>query len=1530
MRFSCLAIVLLLILTSIIHAATDAPTPPLFDGGTGATCPGSECHEVHPSGSGSTCSTASPCSLNEGLSQAQAGETVLLQNGTYNGRLDTVRDGSPGNHIIIKAANRHLAIVTQSGTFRTIWVKHNYITIDGLRVQDQGGSAANAVGNTTAGGQHHIIYRNLWVDNADGVGIRINARTNDTTDIILENNLIDQTGTNPPGVVGSGVYMGDPASISPTGDPIRVMITGNEIRGFAANCLDFKENVLQGWAWNNQCHSDVDRGLAQDGVFQIGGSEIYVYDNDIYNIDDNGPLFDVRRSNTSNANLVYNNRASNSSGLSILVQTANGNSSALPLIYNNTFFGLAGYTIDEGDFTTTIINNIGISRANNIAVPASNYFVDSANRDFTLTMNAVNAIDQVSGEPFSSTDPNGTAVHGGARDYGAYEFDVTPITAFFGPTRAAIGTDGTILSTTDPWQSTLEGASSGTFRLNAGTYNISGNLNLDGIKLATNNGADVTLVGRIIIEGSNTILEGLKVNADNATRCIEAVRDNESTGWNGIVIQANQIFGGEGGDCVRLEGNIVNALIKDNHIDGGAGPASSSGHGLNILGGCTRSGDDSSTPFTYTCRPEGTTVEHNLFTQILANHSWGSWNGEDTFQMQGQGNTTIIRNVFWEQDPSNEEYFDFKTPFAGTTTTFRENYIRGLGMTHNKSCGIVQGDWNPGQFNMEDNLFDRCAQTVNQRTFRGGVNKAFGSHNIALTGNIFNCAASPGDDLVFNDIVSFSATGNTIDNCQINGATISPSTNAFDHWQGTHANGASNPLTINMANGDFTLLHATGTSVFSAVPVYGDRNSYTELNPGRWYVVEDGGNLRYGINTGDYSQLSGDRLGEYALLGQSWGDFQITFEARSTEDLGVITAADFAVPFAFIDPNNYAYFLANAEVGFTALFVIESGTRSTIVSHPASLITDNDFHDVEITRTGNQVVVKYDDVTIFDVTDARLGAVGDLGYGSFNDKSLMDNYNVQSLTASGTFYVKTTGSDTNCTTIQTDTTPALTLNFAYACANADGDLTGDEIQMGTGEYNESLTIAHNGSAQAPFHLTNIPGESPILDGTGVTSPATRALIDLGSSQYIKISNLTIRDEDTEDCIEFSGVGVHLDNLTIDNCNNTGILFLSPPVQPALSRITNNTITNTDDSGISCFTADNAHLLIEGNTLSSVATNGGVQGGILGFNCSYAIVRGNTVFDISSGADTIMWRSTDDPSLAHHVVIEDNLLYRGLGGSLTAALRLHFRNTQTIVRRNRLYQMGIEVNGPVSTPDNTVVIYHNTSIDSGVHALELTNSNGAFQGIQLLNNAWIGSADNLLSHDSAAVEGGSSAVWMDRNAYKFSTFGIVWWSTNGINIYAADASGFADWRADHNKEPSGGVLTTLDQSQLFVDAPNFDFTPAVGSPLINAGSVALTATALAGSGTNIPVLNSSYFTDGFGLVAGDQIQLGGGPVVTVTDIIDNINTVIVTPSTSWTAGESVSLTFIGGAPDIGAVESNSMGTIGSVILTGGTSSGGTRQ
>ena len=78
----------------------------------------------------------------------------------------------------------------------------------------------------------------------------------------------------------------------------------------------------------------------------------------------------------------------------------------------------------------------------------------------------------------------------------------------------------------------------------------------------------------------------------------------------------------------------------------------------------------------------------------------------------------------------------------------------------------------------------------------------------------------------------------------------------------------------------------------------------------------------------------------------------------------------------------------------------------------------------------------------------------------------------------------------------------------------------------------------------------------------------------------------------------------------------------------------------------------------------------------------------------------------------------------------------------------------------------------------------------------------------------------------------------------------------------------------------------------------------------GSGKTLTVSDAKYFTDGFGIIPGDRIQLENtSTTATIETINYDNNTITLTQAISWEKGQKVSLPYRGTRPDIGAYESN---------------------
>jgi len=121
---------------------------------------------------------------------------------------------------------------------------------------------------------------------------------------------------------------------------------------------------------------------------------------------------------------------------------------------------------------------------------------------------------------------------------------------------------------------------------------------------------------------------------------------------------------------------------------------------------------------------------------------------------------------------------------------------------------------------------------------------------------------------------------------------------------------------------------------------------------------------------------------------------------------------------------------------------------------------------------------------------------------------------------------------------------------------------------------------------------------------------------------------------------------------------------------------------------------------------------------------------------------------------------------------------------------------------------------------------------------------------------------------------------------------------------------------LNLDPKLVDPNNYNVQLQPDSPCIDTGRP-LTSTVSSGSGTSVQLADATYFTDGFGIVEPDEIQIGAERVMIVS-VDYSTNVVTIDRSISWAAGAPVSLPWNGSAPDIGMVESSGSGQLAQVV------------
>ena len=233
-----------------------------------------------------------------------------------------------------------------------------------------------------------------------------------------------------------------------------------------------------------------------------------------------------------------------------------------------------------------------------------------------------------------------------------------------------------------------------------------------------------------------------------------------------------------------------------------------------------------------------------------------------------------------------------------------------------------------------------------------------------------------------------------------------------------------------------------------------------------------------------------------------------------------------------------------------------------------------------------------------------------------------------------TYFVSKKGSDSNPGTIGS---PWLTIQHA-----ANSVLAGATVYVFGGVYNESVNFPTSGTASAPIRFQSYPGQTAVIDGTGLSVNGTQGLINIvGRRSYITINGFEIRhyttssenDVPTGVWITGSGTGVqilnnrvhHITTRSEANGNAFGISVYGTSKTP---------ITQLVISGNEVYdlrTGNSESVDVDGNVTHFKITNNlvhdndnigidviGYEGvGPVGYDeAMYGEISGNTIYNIS--------------------------------------------------------------------------------------------------------------------------------------------------------------------------------------------------------------------------------------------------------------------------------------------------------------------------
>jgi hypothetical protein len=325
---------------------------------------------VCPNGSGNAGTKANPCSLNTGINNAQAGDEIVLKDGTYRQFVRFKRSGAPGKPIVLRAENHQKAVIElpdgvpegKAGGKRSVIYarKYSHITISGLTIDGRNGGESGI----TADDGDNIIIENNHVKNTGSGGISMKGSQN----IVIRFNLIEDLGNS---FLGEGLYIGQFKGEAPVKD---VEIYGNTIRRARMNFIDLKRGNENVHVHHNifedlvpaRNRTDLKAPARSDGLVLMGettGRGSRFEDNIIRNVTRDNPGQALKVSQNSN-HVVQNNvfyKLNNQRAISGHQKGRAGPSAISSNISSNTFGDLNSYKVDA---TAGPIRGINISNNN--------------------------------------------------------------------------------------------------------------------------------------------------------------------------------------------------------------------------------------------------------------------------------------------------------------------------------------------------------------------------------------------------------------------------------------------------------------------------------------------------------------------------------------------------------------------------------------------------------------------------------------------------------------------------------------------------------------------------------------------------------------------------------------------------------------------------------------------------------------------------------------------------------------------------------------------------------------------------------------------------------------------------------------------------------------------------------------------------------------------------------------------------------------------------------------------------------------
>ena len=490
----------------------------------------------------------------------------------------------------------------------------------------------------------------------------------------------------------------------------------------------------------------------------------------------------------------------------------------------------------------------------------------------------------------------------------------------------------------------------------------------------------------------------------------------------------------------------------------------------------------------------------------------------------------------------------------------------------------------------------------------------------------------------------------------------------------------------------------------------------------------------------------------------------------------------------------------------------------------------------------------------------------------------------QSLAAQvwATYYVSTTGNDRNPGTFAL---PWATVQHAANTVKA-----GATVYVFGGVYHESVNFPKSGTESAPITFQNYPGQTAVIDGTGVSCctsnpPSsgndTQGLINIVNQSYLVLAGFEIRDFTTSNPA-YTPAGVWITG------SGTGIQLLNN----LLHNITTSSEENGNAFGIAVYGTSQtpiSHLVISGNEVYSLKTGNSesvnVDGNVTNFaitnnlvhdndnigidaigyegvgpvghdEAMYGEIRGNTIYNISGIHNAGEGNSYDADGVycdgCAYVTVEDNLIHNVDYGIEVASEHKICQSTGTEYSSSGTIGEGSSpCNGRYVTVRNNVVYDSNAcAISIGGYA---NNVGGSAHVVIVNNTLYNNNTQNqagefqIQYHSGKAqanifennlVYAGAQNVWINSFVEPSTSYPAppatlnrnLYYSAagyaEGTSIFWAGASSYKSYSA--YQSAAGEDANSLNANPLIVNLGSTppDFDITAKSPAVNAGSTSL--------------------------------------------------------------------------------------------------------